>query len=335
MIDDREHPSTTEPADATISRRRFAAVSGAALLGSILGAPGSLAALNATSTRRSVRGVPGTFDLRITIVGLCFFVPDPVTKRMHVLMPDTNGHSHGGVSRHVARLLYDAGHEQAGSNELAGVAVTVPLENGSLDLERLGGPLDLALPGPVLDVSPIVRDGVSRETLSGDAAGRLRARLSFDAGSMSAQNRAMRWDLGPYRGRRMANAVEWTIPGIPGDGIELPTRGLNGQAGPTIRPLYPVNGTVDLVILHVVPEEVLPFGRAPQRPRPGFTSADFGAYYDLFENPADRPLPRFVGDDEAPGAVQVAFGGASPSERMEFGTIAWACLMGGGTIKRG
>lgn len=335
MINDREHPSNTGPTDAGISRRRFAAVSGAALLGSILGAPGSLATLNATPARRSAGGAPGTFELRITVIGLCFFVPDPVTKRMHVLMPRTNGHSHGGVSRHVARLLYDAGHEQAGSNELAGVAVTVPLENGSLDLGQLQGPLDLTLPNSVVDVSPIVRDGVSRDTLSGDAVGRLRARLSFGAGSMSARNRAMRWDLGPYRRQRMANAVEWTIPGVPGDGIELPALGLNGQAGPGIRPLYPVNGAVDLVILHVVPEEVLPFGHAEELPRPGFTSADFGAYYELFENPADRPLPRLVGDDETPRAVQVAFGGAPARERMAFGTKIYTCLTGGGTIKRG
>ncbi|HYH82186.1 MAG TPA: hypothetical protein VEX86_20425 [Longimicrobium sp.] len=335
MTDDREHPSHAGHADGGISRRRFAAVSGAALLGSILGAPGSLAALEAGSTRRSARGVAGTFELRVTIVGLCFFVPDPVTRRMHVLMPNTTGHAHGGVSRHVARLLYDAAHERAGSAELAGAAVTVPLENGSLDLARLGRPLDLALPGTVVDVSPIVRDGVSRETLSGDAAGRLRARLSFDAGRMSAPSPALRWDLGPYRRQRMANAVEWTIPGIRGDEIELPTLGLDGRPGPAIRALHPVNGMVDLVILHVVPEEVLPFGRAPELPRPGFASTDFGAYYGLFENPADRPLPRFVGDDETPGAVQVAFRGTPARQRTAFGSTPWACLVGGGTVKRG
>jgi len=205
MIDDREHESNS--GDAGISRRRFAALSGAALLSTLLGAPGSLAAMGAAPGRRSARPAAGTFDLRITMVGLCFCVPDPRTGRMHVLMPGTAGHQHGGVARHVVRLLHDAAHHQAGAEGLAGETVSVALEDGALDFAGLSGGLDLALPESVVDLSPIVRDGVDRDTLSDDAAGRVRSRLSFAAGRMSAP-RGLRWDLGPYRAHPMSNAVE-------------------------------------------------------------------------------------------------------------------------------
>jgi hypothetical protein len=336
MIEDREHQSDVETNDAGISRRRFAALSGAALLTSLLGTPGSLAALgSAPGGRRSARTATGTFDLRITVVGLCFFVPDPLTKRMHVLMPSTAGHAHGGVSRHVTRLLYDAAHQQAGAEGLAGEAVSVPLDDGALDFARLPGGLDLALPGSVVDVSPIVRDGVSRDALSNDSGGRVRARVSFAAGRMSAPHRELRWDLGPYRAHPMANAVEWTVPGVSGDGIELPVSGLHGKAGPPLRPLHPVNGTLDLIVLHVLPEEVLPFGRPRELPEPGFAAADFAAYYSLFDNPAETPLPRFSGDGEGMRAVQVAYGGASATERTSFGGAPSTCLVGGGKPKGG
>jgi hypothetical protein len=336
MIEDREHQSNVETTEAGISRRRFATLSGAALLTSLLGTPGSLAALgSAPGGRRSARTTAGTFDLRITMVGLCFFVPDPLTKRMHVLMPSTAGHAHGGMKRHVVRLLYDAAHQQAGADGLAGEAVSMPLDDGALDFAGLSGGLDLALPGSVVDVSPIVRDGVSRDTLSGDAAGRVRSRLSFAAGRMSAPHRALRWDLGPYRAHPMANVVEWTVPGVSGDGIELPVSGMHGKAGPSLRPLHPVNGTLDLFVLHVLPEEVLPFGRPRALPEPGFAAVDFGAYYGLFDDPAETPLPRFSGDGEGARAVQVAYGGASPTERMAFGGSPYTCMTGGGKPKGG
>jgi hypothetical protein len=150
---------------------------------------------------------------------------------------------------------------------------------------------------------------------------------------MSAQQRALRWDLGPYRAHRMANAVEWTVSGVSGDGIELPVKGLHGKAGPSLRPLHPVNGTLELVIAHVLPEEMLPFGRVHRLPQPGFAAADFGVYYGLFDDPAETPLPRFAGDGEERGAVQVAFGGAAARERMAFGGMPYTCLVGGGGPK--
>ena len=334
MIEDREHQPNLDSNEAGISRRRFAALSGAALLTSLLGAPGSLAALGSAPGRRpSSHAATGTFDLRITMVGLCFFVPDPLTKRMHVLMPNTGGHAHKGMGRHVTRLLYDVAHQIEGADGLAGEAVSVPLDDGALDFAGLSGGLDLALPGSVVDVSPIVRDGVSRDTLSGDAAGRVRARLSFAAGRMSAPHHGLRWDLGPYRAHPMSNAVEWIVPGVFGDGIELPVNGLHGKAGPSLRPLHPVNGTLDLIVLHLPPEEVLPFGRIHQLPEPGFAAADFGAYYGLFDNPAETPLPRFSGDGEGMRAVQVAYGGAGVTERMAFGGTPFTCLTGGGKPK--
>ena len=336
MIEDREHQSDVETTEAGISRRRFAALSGAALLTSLLGAPGSLAALGSAPGRRpSSHAATGTFDLRITIVGLCFFVPDPLTRRMHVLMPSTAGHAHGGMKRHVVRLLYDAAHQQAGADGLAGEAVSVPLDDGALDFAGLAGGLDLALPGSVVDVSPIVRDGVSRDTLADDAGGRVRARVSFAAGRMSAPHRALRWDLGPYRAHPMSNAVEWIVPGVSGDGIEIPVSGLHAKAGPSLRPLHPVNGTLDLVVMHVLPEEVLPFGRPRALPEPGFAAADFGAYYSLFDDPAETPLPRFSRDGEEARAVQVAYGGAGATERLSFGGMPYTCMVGGGKPKGG
>jgi hypothetical protein len=187
----------------------------------------------------------------------------------------------------------------------------------------------------VVDLSPIVRDGVREDTLSADAAGRVSTRLSFSAGRLSAPQPGLRWDLGPYRAHPMSNAVEWTVSGISGDGIELLAKGLHGKGGPSLRPLHPVNGTLDLVVLHLPPEEVLPFGRVGQLPEPGSLAADFAAYYGLFDNPAERPLPRFTGDGEERGAVQVAFGGAAARERMAFGGKPYNCMVGGGTPKGG
>ena len=336
MTEDREQRSDLDSADAGISRRRFAALSGAALLSSLLGAPGALAAMGtAAPGGRSARTASGTFDLRITMVGSCFFVPDPATRRMHVLMPNTHGHAHGGVPRHVVRLLYDAAHQEAGADGLAGESVSVALEDGALDFSGLSGGLELGLPDSVVDLSPIVRDGVSRDTLSNDAAGRVRSRLSFAAGRMSAPQRGLRWDLGPYRAQRMSNVVEWTVPGVSGDGIELLATGLHGKGGPSLRPLHPVNGTLDLVVLHLRPEDVLPFRPAPRLPEPGSLATDFAAYYGLYENPSETPVPRLVDHGEERRAVQVSFGRATTSERMTVGLYAHECLIGGGKPKGG
>jgi len=336
MTNDRDRQSTIEVGEVTeagISRRRFAALSGATLLGSLLGAPARLAAMDRAPRRQPIRSA-GTFDLRITMVGLCFFVPDERAGRMHVLMPKTSGHEGHGVKRHAIRLMYDAAHEQPGADGLAGEVASVSLEDAALDFAGLAGGLELAMADSVVDLSPIVRDGVGRDTLADDMEGRLRARLSFAAGRMSAPSPGLRWDLGPYRARRMSNAVEWTVPGISGDGIELLAKGLHGTAAPSLRPLHPVGGRVDLVLLHVPPEEMLPYGRARELPEPGFASADFAAYYGLFGSPADTPLPRLSGEDGV-RAVRVALGGAAARDRVAFGGTPYTCLTGGGKPKGG
>jgi len=96
-----------------------------------------------------------------------------------------------------------------------------------------------------------------------------------------------------------------------------------------------VNGRLDLTVLHLPPEEVVPFGRVHQLPEAGFRAADFGAYYGLFGNPAETPLPRFTGDGAERGAVQVAFGGAAARDRAAFGGTAYTCLTGAGKPKEG
>ena len=331
-MDDRSSLPPDGSAEDGISRRRFAAVSGAALLGGLLGVPGRLAASivgPGVRERSRARAATGTFDLRITISGLCFFVPDQREARMHVLMPRTDGHAHG-VDRHLVRLMYDGAHERPDADGLEGRPVAVPLESGALDFAALTDDLDLRLPDAVVNVDPIVRDGIDRDTLGADVAGRVRSRISFGAGRMTTHQAGLRWDLGPYRARQMTYSVDWTIPGIPGTQLDLAVAGLHGRAGRALPPLHPVQGTVELFVLHLMADEFMPYGRARRPPEPGFRAADFAAYYGLFGNPADTPLPRFIGAaGEDWTAVSASYGGAPEREPVLLGGSAYACLVGG------
>lgn len=300
---DEETPLTSpETMRNSLTRRQFAVISGGAVLGSLLGRPERLAALPPGLNGRehepvTIKRAPKSFDLRITVSGLCLFVPDPRDGRMHVLMPATGPHAHGigrNIEPHVVRLAYDVAHQYPDSTGPEHEIVYVPVDNGALELLNLStrSSLDLALPADVVDLDPIVREKVKRERLGPDTGGRVRARMSVASGGVSGWDKGVRWRLGTEEPQLMAISVDWTIPGVQLERLELQSVGLNGHATRPLQTLHPIDGAIHLTLYHSPHHEIRPFRMSPDLVR-GAPAEHFAAFYHLFDNPRATPVPRF------------------------------------------
>jgi hypothetical protein len=247
-----------------------------------------------------------SFDLEITIGGLCLLVPEKDAtgspKSLHVLMPETPT---SGTHEHRACLLYLKRYHDPAAGAVD--REMIDLAGKELDLATVTSdtPLDLSLSREVFDFSkaPTKRSVDSAlVNWSGFPTGlRSRARLNMGA---EVRHRILPggiWMLenAPFQ---MATAIVWRLRNVPGDRLALsvapqPLVAIDEGFGPTIR----------LFLLHVVPKEVP--GTIPATlpgptviPKPPFEADHFHHYYPLLNPTRPAPNPWFVG---LPGTVDL------------------------------
>lgn len=148
---------------------------------------------------------------------------------------------------------------------------------------------------------------------------RVRSRVTLRSGFVSNECALATWRFEPMGSSPVAlnNVVEWTIPHLSQDRLVLERIPLDPAAGDTrqtIATLYPVDGVIELYIMHVPPDEAFQLSRrvaatasndAPQQATEtkrtphvmsGTTNSGeathFHAFYDLLgAQPHERPLP--------------------------------------------
>ena len=248
--------------------------------------------------------------LRITFSGLCLFVPEPAgrgnargaTGRMHVLMPGMFGHEHT-MDRHVPILSYDAGYLVQGGPTL-GVSALAKLAGLTLAFEERQD-ASLALCGHIVDLKEITKRPVDADHLGADTKKKLVSRVTLGAGRITRVAPGACWEWRPGEFRPIANKVEWEIRDIEGDRLEMMGVPLGGGGAPkSLGVLYPVNGRINLDVLHDTGEDLLPDPMAMDHsapPMPGESPRHFSAYYGVFGGPVPIVLPKYWGAlSEAP-----------------------------------
>jgi len=235
------------------------------------------------------------YTLEITFRGMCFFVPDPGEKSMHVLMPATGDRAHG-MDPHHARVSFPGRRVEA-----------QPLDGRELDLSGLPSESEtLALPPGVADLWEVAGLKIDREQLGPAPRASVAARLRLPPGAHATQGPSAPWTFGEHPPVMLTNEVTLRWPQR-GDSLELQIRPLAGGKPDAPLTLEPVGGVVRLEVTYL-PE------REPKDPDVGDPAPHFHCHYSLFENAIARPLPRLHGlaDDNS--------GGGSP----------YTCLTAGG-----
>jgi hypothetical protein len=272
-----------------------------------------------------------SFTLRITFSGLCLFVPEATDTggagRMHVLLPGMSGHHHSPEDRHVAALSYDAGYLVEGG-PLLGVTALGGLTGYTLEFGS-GEAASLALCSQIADLREVTGRGVDPDLLDADTGQKLVARVTLGAGAITRVAPGMCWEWHPGEFRPMACKVEWEILDFSGDSLTVTAQPLGGGgAAKELGTLYPVEGRVNLEVLHETPQDLppdpLPLEHQPMLER-GENAKHFSAYFGLFGEPVPIVLPRFWGPlDDCPPIT-----GGCAEIPPDMGSTPWACLVGG------
>lgn len=274
------------------------------------------------------------YTLRITFSGLCLFVPEAAgtgpTGRMHVLLPGMSGHHHHSPEdRHVAALSYDAGYLVQGG-PLLGVPTMGPLAGYTLAFGS-GDTASTALCSQIVDLRPITGRGVDPDLLGADSENRLVARVTLGEGAITRVAPGMCWEWEGGEFRPIACRVEWEIPDVQGDSLTITAQPLGGGgAARQMGTLHPVDGRINLDVLHETPQDLppdpLPLEHQQMLNR-GDPPRHFSAFYALFGEPVPMRMPRFWGPLEDCPPVT----GGCPEIPPDMGTRPWACLVGGVT----
>lgn len=278
------------------------------------------------------------FDLNISFVGMCMFVPAPAgpdPDRLHVILVEppesAHGNGHGGhahaVERHHARLLYNTAHDRAGQRPAEDFN-SIGLDYKVLDLSRLSGEIDTTLEN-VPDLSDITGKTIPREFVGDVPREGVAARITLAAGRVVDRGETGPWELEPPPApqRMIAFRVTWRIPGIDADRLDWSLGGLNGMGGQPLTPLFPVEDesapsgkSIDLRIVNVPRHEISMTDIIPPPPPRGTESPHYGVLYTLFDKPAVTPKPIWRGEEGRDG------GGVGS---------AYSCMEGKGKIGGG
>jgi len=295
-----------------------------------------------------------SFDVRITLTGLCFFLTRD-NSELWILMPATppgimNGHDHdhGGGPRprasaantHVARLMYDRGYENAGpGRKLIRDIACVNLDRRELILGSANWwngaaptPLSRELTDEIIDLDR-EHDKVDVRVLeAAPPLDKLSARLKLEAGCLCDYAPGITWKVGTSaKTTRLTYRAEWVIRDIPGTSLpELMLTSLDGSPNDRVPALYPIGDTIRLDIVHLPPKQ-LPNNRVNAANADGRHLH----YYELLsQNYQARKIP-VKGED---GTLFTT--GCEPEPLPEaaftlagtFGAIPLECMFGGGTL---
>lgn len=254
-----------------------------------------------------------TFALQIRFRCLCFFVPEPAMKRMHVLMPDTRTHAcsppgspPGCVDEHVVRIIYpvpfggslDRDLKPTSKPEL-GVFQVLPMEEFALVLGRGSGGASMDLPIELVDITPNAGP-VDETLLSWRRHPDVISRITLEGGQLIAHRSGAKW---LFNGDELdiAQEIIWTIPNLPGPSLEWSRTRLKPAGEPPqvndlekLPSISATNGIVRLDVHHVVAVDF----PTPGPGDPNASSAHFAAYYNLPDYPSSIDLPVFIKKNE-------------------------------------
>jgi hypothetical protein len=231
------------------------------------------------------------FQLRITISGLCLFVPK-TGGPLYALLPKT-----AGGHKHEARLFYDLSHLAAGSPgpayELAEHAIlghVLKFNPPSTETD------DLTLPTP--PVISLTKDlsgaKVDPSLLTGGVSNDM-ARLELLRGAHSGFGTLAAFDVSgddkkcktTPKEKPGTRAVVWTIM-VAADNLDLKQVWPTKPAG-VPDTLHPRDQVLDLLVAHAVPSELPPKPTHPKEPKECDHALHFHHFYAL----TDRPNPPY------------------------------------------
>ncbi len=250
---------------------------------------------------------------------LCLFVPDPVRKAVHVLMPATNGQSghegHGDDHKHVVRMLHHSFEEEERrkGRDMEGWALSLGAKNDRWDPVEALAPVDpekAALP----DLSAIDdRLRVDPSLLGPDPGSRVAARITLYSGKAHRMAAEARWKIGETE-LPLAHQVTWKLEVDPRAGLTWERLKDRADARPpleTLKDLEPEDDHLGykLRIFHVT-EKALPPRGGTLKPRE--MREHYRAFYPLLGEhyPPDRLLPRLI--EKHIDRVNCGSGQASP-----------------------
>lgn len=273
------------------------------------------------ATRRT-RSVQTKTKLIIQFRCLCFFVRDEVNAHMHVVMPATCGCAgSAGIDQHEVVLVFrqKGGRLNAAGNFLKpgqqGKADFRRMEDWSLVLGEDGGKADLTLPPSVVDLGPVTGDTIASSMVLGPRDPRISSRITLKGGMATATKDPGFWDFANMKDIPMAQDVTWVMDLPPGPLTlnRLPFT-VGGHAKPEVEGPIPVlhpnaSGEIRLEVHHVMLGD---FGRPLKERDPNVTAQHFGAFYNLYDAPESRPLPKFTRSKDT-GVVGCIPGGGTMS----------------------
>jgi hypothetical protein len=290
-----------------------------------------------------------SFTLRIRFTGMCLFIRDG-SSWVHVLLPSTagtfpvppqamgTGHEHDEqgqsgsgcgtctedgmtIEPHAVRITLDTAHMHPGRVSKDNVLAHLSLKDRVLEVARDGRALNATLPADLVSLGGNLRE----EVFGTDAGDLLSARISFASGECSGVAPGRCWS---WRGtvRRMTHVVEWTIADVPGDELRLPLKQFSGAFGGSLGPFFPVNGAIELTVMHApytdMPPDPLPLPELDPANPP--VAHHFAAMLRLFQEPV-YDLPVYVGDEcGKSGLVR------EDLDDREKGTASLSCMGGQG-----
>jgi hypothetical protein len=244
-----------------------------------------------------------SFELTLTISGLTLWVQGE--ERMFALLPSTPPEI-----QHHARLRFT----------VDGVRKEEPLDASSLDLSGVTGSGGFAsLPPAVADVGALAGRRLPRRQLGPNPDPSLQARVILPQPTQMTRVNSAFWDLGPHVDIEMTYKVTWALADVPGDALRWELFGLRDFKAKPLPDLHPVNGKVEIEVLHLpdVPDPPAPLLRC------GEPAHHFGFYYGLFGDDVQGPLPLF----RAPPSVHECKGLSTPVLPPPDGSF-YTCMMG-------
>lgn len=248
------------------------------------------------------------FDLEIEFVGLCMFVPDSQAEAVYVLMPATCENAEKKIDPHVVRLCVDTAYLIKDSTAPTGVFALAAMDRVELTLVTTGTAATDTLPAELVTIGGAgTTSKISSVALGAAPGSMLTGRVTLRSGACSGYDHGVCWNYPkPDTPRRLCNRVTWTLAGYKDDWLDLSTTLLDGGGpGLTIPRLYPMaepnaGGTRSVIrasLYHTTREELPPVPMQPAMPGVDDPADHFSAFYTLLAPvPADRPIPKFVGD---------------------------------------
>jgi hypothetical protein len=225
------------------------------------------------------------FTLELKISGLCLLVPDPKGKRMHALMPQTDGEH-----KHVVRLVYNKLFTRKEARPPGDDLGFVDLYGTSPSFGAAAGdPINLTLGREIRAIEHAVETagGAVPSDLITETPGdgkRLASRVTLVAGEGRDYAPGVLWDYDDATGEvEMSPATYWVMENVDEGQFKIPA----ADGGEVV--LYPIRDRIAVAIYHVPPGELPPLPTLPGEPGAGKSPPHFDAYCKMLGKECKKP----------------------------------------------